>query len=494
MTSESSYVLPSSRVWLCSVAVAAALVARSSDGAVLELRLPPGPFQLGQEVEAKLFLDSEGDQVAGFDVAIRFDPQQVAILDDDPATSGIQIRPEGGSFSAYPTNEVDPNGVIRFSGISPHALVAAQVATIRFRAVRTTFASFAFVFFPGRPRDTVVASFGTNVLREVRVIRGRSCDDGVDNDGDSLVDYPDDDDCPVPDLDGESPHPNASVLSVILPPGPYSSTTNAGVIELDTDGTAVFGVDFELLFDPSRVEILDGDPQRDGVQIEGGTLFIHEPVNEIDTTEGRVSFAQAEPAFEGTGELARFRFRSLTGSYEEMHWSFSPGSPVDANAAYGGADTIRGVSVVRIPDCADGEDNDGDGAIDFGPDVGCWGSGDVSERDPHLPCDDGIDNDGDLMVDMADLGCGSPAWKRENPGCQNGQDDDNDGTFDFDGGVSIWGGQLGPPDTNCSSYSDYTERKRCGLGFEVALVLPGLMWLRRRRSARTRPSRTQPGD
>ncbi|WP_080522433.1 glycoside hydrolase family 5 protein [Methyloprofundus sedimenti] len=61
------------------------------------------------------------------------------------------------------------------------------------------------------------------------------------------------------------------------------------------------------------------------------------------------------------------------------------------------------------PVCSDGEDNDGDGLVDFPEDPGCSSSTDSTETDPaSAACADSIDNDGDGLVDYPDdSGCSS---------------------------------------------------------------------------------------
>jgi len=104
-------------------------------------------------------------------------------------------------------------------------------------------------------------------------------------------------------------------------------------------------------------------------------------------------------------------------------------------------------------------------------------------------CEDGLDNDGDGLVDAAvDPGCSSSTSLIEDPQCQDGLDNDGDGRIDFDGGASIHGVPVAPPDLQCASASGGRESaaRSCGLGFELAALIPGLLALRTRRLAARR--------
>jgi hypothetical protein len=164
------------------------------------------------------------------------------------------------------------------------------------------------------------------------------------------------------------------------------------------------------------------------------------------------------------------------------------------------------------PDCSDSVDNDGDGLADYPADLGCTDASDVSEKTPLVACDDGADNDGDGWADYSttsfprDPGCGSATGASETSQCQNGVNDDGDGLVDFDGGVSIYGscsagtcptGVSDPnqdgvpdPDPHCvgKPWHDRERPAGCGLGVELALLLPVLtrLGLSRRSHAKTR--------
>jgi len=115
-------------------------------------------------------------------------------------------------------------------------------------------------------------------------------------------------------------------------------------------------------------------------------------------------------------------------------------------------------------------------------------------------CSDGLDDDADGHVDVADPGCRDALSVRENPQCQDGLDNDGQAGIDFDGGTSLdldgdgfvdavfnpGTPAVGDPDPQCVGKPWGTsEKPGCGLGGELALLLPLLGALRRRRRAQT---------
>lgn len=95
-------------------------------------------------------------------------------------------------------------------------------------------------------------------------------------------------------------------------------------------------------------------------------------------------------------------------------------------------------------------------------------------------CADGMDNDGDGAIDLNDAGCADVLWDNERPQCSDGVNNDRDGRADFDGAG------IGLPDAGCTGPSDKTETptgmmSSCGLGLEVAVLLGTLLVVRRRR-------------
>jgi hypothetical protein len=151
------------------------------------------------------------------------------------------------------------------------------------------------------------------------------------------------------------------------------------------------------------------------------------------------------------------------------------------------------LAVTTKPDCSDGLDDDGDGLTDYPADPGCSSASDLDEHSPLLPCDDGVDNDGDGLIDYrvdgtGDPGCRNVSSTTESPQCQDGIDNDGDGKIDFDGGASAnHGVALAAPDLECSVPWHDIEKPSsggCGLGAELAVLIPLLArWRRRTRAA-----------
>jgi hypothetical protein len=167
--------------------------------------------------------------------------------------------------------------------------------------------------------------------------------------------------------------------------------------------------------------------------------------------------------------------------------------------------------------CQNGLDDDGDGFVDFPADPGCADPLDLSETNPAVDCDDGFDNDGDGRADFdpvtfanpgdqytapsgsGDPGCKDPSWNTENPRCQDGINNDpgqdpDPGRIDYDAGYFANGSpHPNGPDPQCIG-KPWKKLERstetvwpCGLGSELALLLPPLMWLWEKKSRRRKP-------
>jgi hypothetical protein len=99
-----------------------------------------------------------------------------------------------------------------------------------------------------------------------------------------------------------------------------------------------------------------------------------------------------------------------------------------------------------------------------------------------------------LPFGSGDPGCKNPTWSTESPQCQDGVNNDpgqdpDPGLIDYDAG-NFANGSPDPngPDPQCVGKPWKNQERKssapCGLGSELALLLPLLFW-RHRRRART---------
>jgi glucose/arabinose dehydrogenase len=108
--------------------------------------------------------------------------------------------------------------------------------------------------------------------------------------------------------------------------------------------------------------------------------------------------------------------------------------------ARGSVYRLRGLE----PECSDGVDNDGDGKVDYVSDAGCI---DAMSNTENPVCNDGIDNDLDGKIDSLDSMCAMAFYTTE-----------------------------GFSQTEVDEIASL-----CGLGAELVLIFPPMIWLRQRR-------------
>ncbi len=77
--------------------------------------------------------------------------------------------------------------------------------------------------------------------------------------------------------------------------------------------------------------------------------------------------------------------------------------------------------------------------------------------------------------------------------CNDGVDNDGDAKIDYDGGLSALGYVAAEADPQCGDNpwkKGEAAYNPCGLGVELALLLPALLWLRLRRKSLGHPTRS----
>jgi len=261
--------------------------------------------------------------------------------------------------------------------------------------------------------ESFIADLSAYRAEILSIISQPTCDDGLDEDGDGLVDFPDDPGCDSAD--------DADERSDALVCDDGVDDDGDGLIDYPADPGCSDPTDAT---ETSPSLVCDDGSDNDG---DGLIDWPNDPgcASSTDGTEVSPSL----PCDDG----------SDNDGDGLIDWPADPGCD-DSNDA-------SEVSPSLV--CDDGSDNDGDGLIDWPADPGCDDSNDASETSPSLVCDDGIDNDGDGLIDWpADPGCDDASDGSEvSPGlvCDDGLDNDGDGLTDW------------AADPGCDDASDASE-------------------------------------
>jgi hypothetical protein len=266
------------------------------------------------------------------------------------------------------------------------------------------------------------------------------CANGIDDDDDTLVDYPDDPGCQFAADDAEIDEciPGVEVLSHL---GGIETGTTSGASAL----TAPAGCGTNTNVAPEVVYTFNNTRTLDQLvfSTEGSTLDTVLYVRETDCSVAGTAELCNDNALGTTSRVeidtpATIRYFAIVdgkstagGAYSlTVSGTISPGAACDAADAFFtcGFGYVCGGGVCTEAACNDGIDNDGDSLVDdFDP--GCTSIDDDDETDPPTPpqCANTIDDDGDLLIDYPD-----------DPGCLNAGDDNEEDCIileDFEDGA-----------------------------------------------------------
>jgi len=207
-----------------------------------------------------------------------------------------------------------------------------------------------------------------------------ACDNGVDDDGDGDVDFPDDLECHAPTDFSE---------------------------ELDCDD----GVDN------------DGDGDVDA-GADAGCRDASDPTERFDCEDGLDNDGDGDADHPADAGCA-----APTSPREDPACDDGVDNDTDGDVDFpADAQCTAASDLSETPDCSDGLDNDGDGLFDLA-DPDCADADDPTEAPE---CADGVDNDGDGRVDYPDAypACSAASDADEAPQCSDGVDNDGDGDTD----------------------------------------------------------------
>ncbi len=282
------------------------------------------------------------------------------------------------------------------------------------------------------------------------------CRDGIDNDGDGLIDFPADPGCSSlqdnSELNGtggsNNQNNNVNTQNVTVTTAGQTITIPSPNINVTTTAPAVNAT---ATASPSSTF---GNPA-------GGGFGQYPPYPPYPPYPQYSPYPQYPTPFSAYPSYAlgnqypsyiqnnQYPSYIPYGQYPQYGQPYSPAYfPYLSTNAY-----------LNAAQCSDGIDNDNDGAVDYPRDLGCVSPQDNNEINDYFygnasapQCRDGIDNDRDGTVDYPrDLSCSSPNDNDEKyplPHCSDGIDNDGDRLFDY------------PRDPGCVNPRDNNESRR----------------------------------
>ncbi len=292
-----------------------------------------------------------------------------------------------------------------------------QLVDLRFQAAVT------HVYTSGTRRESVRAiadpeqSLGNYVVG-TSASTNPQCSDGIDNDGDSLVDYPADPAC-------------ISAMDY------YEYSECSDGVDNDGDMLADFPADpgCRTLSDMIELDVYDNQCG-DGIDNDGDGM-IDWPADTLcsfinDTTEANQCSDGVDNDADGSTDYPLDTGCQSAADNNETNFLCNDGIDNDsdgltdfpADPGCGSVDSNN-----EAPLCNNGIDDDSDGFIDYPNDPGCQNATSGTET---TQCNDGVDNDSDGFIDFpADPSCEFGWSSNETRVCSNGNDDDFDGYTDY---------------------------------------------------------------
>lgn len=268
------------------------------------------------------------------------------------------------------------------------------------------------------------------------------CANGRDDDGDGLIDFPNDPGCTDAEDDDEY--------------NPTARPQCSNGLDDDADGQTDFPAD------RGCQNATDNDESDDPASSQCNDQVDNDLDGYIDFPEdpGCASLFDDDEANEGTVQAQCND--AIDNDNDGLVDLADPGCGSPADAREADPETPAA--------CSNGLDDDGNGLIDFPADPGCSAAGDEEELALAMPpaCSNGTDDDNDGLTDYpADPGCAGAGDRDEAdpalmPACADGQDNDRDGLIDH------------PDDFGCHSAGDANERTACGETYEPPRLSNGV--------------------
>ena len=321
--------------WLLSDTNGVPIPAATQDGSItvvdggptlLWIDPPVATIPVSGTVTVDIVIDNVND-LYGVALELTFDPARVEVVDDDPGQPGVQIDPGTCPAPNFVVQNIANNsaGTINYDvaslAPSPPCNGTGEVASITFHRIG-----------PG----TSPVHFNSWLLSDTN---------GVP--------------IPVATQDG-SIEGHVDVAQLWIDP-PWDTVPVSGTVTLDIaidNVNDLYGIQLELSFDPTKVEVVDADLGSPGIQITPGSCPQPDFVvrNEADNSVGTIIYAVTSlnptPACNGSGDVASVEFHGL-GEVEDtpIHFndwlmSDTDGFSIPATAQDGALDVIPGGTII----------------------------------------------------------------------------------------------------------------------------------------------------
>ncbi len=356
-------------------------------------------------------------------------------------------------------------------------LAAGASAPVTVQLDAPSFPGPAFLFAQVIDSNFDEITFDNNFdFEETEVVESTSqCSDGIDNDGDTLVDFgsgpgtdpgctsagddsentenvnPECSDEIDNDGDGDIDHPTDLGCRNAGDDTESSETDSECSNEVDDDGDGLIDFGSGPGTDPGCTSAGDDSENTENVNPECSDEIDNDGDGDIDhpTDLGCRNAGDDTESSETDSECSNEVDDDGDGLID-----FGSGPGTDPGCTSAGDDSENTENV--NPECSDEIDNDGDGDIDHPTDLGCRNAGDDTESsETDSECSNEVDDDGDGLIDFGsgpgtDPGCTSAGDDSENtenvnPECSDEIDNDGDGDIDH------------PTDLGCRNAGDDTE-------------------------------------
>jgi len=298
-----------------------------ANAASLSLTSSSNSYNIGDIFDVNVVLDTQGAAAQGVDIRyLNYDPSFLEVQDADSGSSGVQIL--AGSLMVNTTANSVSGGKILFSQATSGSQTfsgSGTLATIKFKVLKVGSTQLNFDFTQGSSIDANIASNGQDILTSASGSNFTFSENNTTTNNDT------------------------GKTRVYLSPssGTYRVGDSFSVnVVVDTNGKAIDAADIVLRYNNRIFQVLDSDPNKDGIQIQNGNLLSDVQINEVDPARSTINFSKTSQSstFSGVGVLATVNFKAVSeGSRSYVTFYFRKNYSRDTNLVSNGEDILEEV-------------------------------------------------------------------------------------------------------------------------------------------------------